>query len=338
MKKNLRWFTIIMACLLVLTTAVGCSSTPSQPAPQQEEQKGWVPEKPFELLVPMSAGGGSDVFARNLVKVIEDNKLCPQTIVVVNKPGGSGSIGWTYVAKDHKGNPYEISTTSSSFYTGPIAGQSPVSYKDFTHIINLCEDPNLILVKADSPYKTIKDLLDAAKANPDKISAAGSSGLSVDAIAFYTMQDAAGVKMKYVPFGGGGEVLTALLGGHVDFAYLSPSEAGPQIEAGKVRAIAVTTEDRMGGAMADIPTLKESGYDVVIAQARGVVAPLDIPEEAVAFLQDMFKKAIETPEWKEFLANNYMEEKVLIGEDFYKLSEEITSLFTKYLDKIEAAK
>lgn len=336
MKKNARWITILMVCLLVLTTVVGCSSKPA-PAPSGDS-KGWTPEKPFELLIPMSAGGGSDVFARNLVKVIEDNKLSPQPIVVVNKPGGSGSIGWTYVAKDHKGDPYELSTTSSSFYTGPLSGQSPVSYKDFTHIITLCEDPNLLLVKADSKYQTLKDLLDDAKANPNKVSAAGSSGLSVDAIGFYTMQDAAGVQMKYVPFGGGGEVLTAILGGHVNFGYLSPSEAGPQIEAGKVRAIAVTTADRMGGNMKDIPTIKEQGYDVVIAQARGVVAPLDIPAEAVTYLEDMFKKAAATPAWKEFIANNFMEEKILSAGDFAKASEETSKTYEKYLAKIEAAK
>ena len=337
MKKNMRWITILMVCLFAIFTVAGCSGPAAAPEPK-EDPKPTYPEKPFELLVPMGAGGGSDVFARQLVKVIEDNKLSPQPIVVVNKPGGSGSIGWSYVAKDHRGNPYELSTTSSSFYTGPLSGKSPVSYKDFTHIIQLCEDPNLILVPADSKYQTLKELLDDAKANPGKISGGGSSGLSVDAIAFYTMRDAAGVDMNYVPFPGGGELLTAVMGGHVTFGYLSPSEAGPQIEAGKVRALAVTTAERMGGEMKDVPTVKESGYDVVISQGRGVVAPLDIPAENVKWLEDMFRKAIATPEWKEFLAKNYMEENVLGSEEFTKQSEKTSQMFEKYLSQIEAAK
>jgi len=328
MKKNIRWITIILACLLVLATAVGCS----QPAAKQEAK---FPEKPFEFLVPFSAGGGSDVFCRQLVKVVEDNKFSTQPIVVVNKPGGSGSIGWSYVAKDHKGDPYELSTVSSSFYTGPLSGQSPVSYKDFTHIIALCEDPNLILVPADSKYKTVKELLDDAKANPDKISAAGSSGLSIDAIAFHMMQDQSGAKMKYVPFGGGGEVMTAIMGGHVTFGFLGPSEASAQIEAGKLRALAVTTEDRVGGDLKDVPTMKESGYDVVIAQTRGIVAPKDIPADAVKYIEDMFYKASQTAEWKDFLAKNFMEEKIIKGADFEKQSEEQSKKFEKYLSLIQ---
>jgi putative tricarboxylic transport membrane protein len=340
MKRSTKWITIVISCLFILATVVGCSQPAAAPQSGQEpaEQQGWVPEKPFELLIPMGAGGGSDVFARNLVKVIEDNNLCPQPIVVVNKPGGSGSIGWSYVANDHKGNPYELSTTSSSFYTGPLAGQSPVSYKNFTHIIQLCEDPNLILVPADSEYQTLEELLEGAKANPGAVSAAGSSGLSVDAIAFYTMRDAAGVDMKYVPFEGGGDVLTAIMGGHVTFGYLSPSEAGPQIEAGRVKALAVTTAERMGGNMADVPTVKECGYDVVIAQGRGVVAPLDIPAEAVEYLEDMFRKAAQTPEWQDFLAKNFMEERLLGAEEFTKHSEETSKMFEKYLTEIEKAK
>jgi putative tricarboxylic transport membrane protein len=334
MKKNIRWIAIIMACLLILTTAVGCSQ--QKPQDQQTAAPGsWTPEKAFEFLVPMGAGGGSDVFCRTLVKVVEDNKLSPQPIVVVNKPGGSGSIGWSYVANDHKGDPYEISTVSSSFYTGPLSGQSPVSYKDFTHIAALCEDPNLILVPTDSKYQTLQELIDDAKANPGKVSAGGSSGLSVDAITFYALEDASGADMKYVPFGGGGEVMTAIMGGHVTYGFLGPSEAAAQIEAGKLRALGVTTEERVGGDLKDVPTLKESGFDVIMAQVRGIVAPKEIPEEAKKYLEEMFLKAAETPEWKEFVAKNFMEENIMNSEEFTKQSEAQNEKFAKYLEKIE---
>ena len=323
MKKNFRWIAIVMACLFALTTAA-CSKPAAAPVSK-------FPEKPFEMLVPMSAGGGSDVFVRTLVKVIEDNKFSPQPIVVVNKPGGSGSIGWSYVANDHKGNPYELSTVSSSFYTGPLSGQSPVSYKDFTHILALCVDPNLLLVAADSKYQTLAELLADAKANPDTISAAGSSGLSVDAITFYALEEAAGVNMKYVPFGGGGEVMTSILGQHTTYGFLGPSEASAQLEAGKLRALAVTTENRITGDLSNVPTLKELGYDIVMAQTRGIVAPSGISAEDVKFLEDMFMKAAATPEWKKYLADNFMEESIMGSEEFTKESENISKMYEKYL-------
>lgn len=327
MKKNIRWIAMVMVCLFALTTLVACSKPPAAPVST-------YPEKPFEMLVPMSAGGGSDVFIRQLVKVIEDNKLSPQPIVVVNKPGGSGSIGWSYVANDNKGNPYSLSTVSSSFYTGPLSGQSPVSYKDFTHIAALCIDPNLILVSADSKYQTLEELIEDAKANPGTISAGGSSGLSVDAIIFYALEKAAGVDMNYVPFGGGGELMVAVLGGHTTWGVLGPGEAEAQLEAGKMRALGVATEKRLGGKLSDIPTLKELGYDVVLSQTRGIVAPAGISDEEVKFLENMFLKAAQTPEWKKFVADNYMEEVIMDSAEFTKVSEEINSMFSEYLDLI----
>lgn len=335
MKKNIRWMAMVMASLFVMTTLVACNSPAAAPkaeAPKAEVSK--YPEKPFEMIVPMSAGGGSDVFVRTLVKVVEDKKFTTQPIVVVNKPGGSGSIGWAYVAKEKKGNPYELSTVSSSFYTGPLSGQSPVSYKDFSHIIALCQDPDLLLVSSDSKYKTIDDLIKDAIANPGKISAAGASGLSVDAIAFYALQDKSGAKMKYVPFGGGGEVMTSIMGQHTTFGFLGPSEASAQIEAGKLRVLAVTTEKRLSGAMKDIPTLKESGFDIVIAQTRGVVAPLGISTEEAKYLEDMFMKAAATPEWKKFLADNFMEETIMNSEQFAKESENSNKMYEKYLSAV----
>jgi|SRR5680860_61660 len=341
MRKKTKWLALLISGLLVITSIAGCSSTSgTQPTAEPTKTAEPVtvskfPEKPFEMLVPMGAGGGSDVFVRTLVKIVMDNKLSPQPIVVVNKPGGSGSIGWTYVAKDKKGDPYELSTVSSSFYSGPVSGQSPVSYKDFTHIIALCEDPNLILVAADSKYKTLKDLIDDAIANPKKINAGGASGQSLDAITFYAMSDKSGASMNYVPFEGGGDVITAVMGGHVTFGFLGPSEASSQIEAGKVRALAISTADRVTGTLSNIPTLKEQGYDIVVSQLRGVVAPSGISAEDTKYLEDMFKKAAATPEWKDFVAKNYMSEKILGSADFLKQSVLQNDLWTQYVSKIK---
>jgi putative tricarboxylic transport membrane protein len=285
------------------------------------------PNKTIEFIVPMGAGGGSDIFCRTTVKIIQDKKLCPVTINVINKPGASGSIGWSYVANNKKGDPYTISTTSSSFWTGPASGASPVNYKNFTHIINMVEDPRLIVVHAQSPFKSYEELIDFAEKNPKKLNCGGSAGHSMDAILFQKMMEQTKTDMKYVPFAAeGADPTTTLMGGHIDFAFLGISEVMPQVEAGKLRVLAVSSEERVTGLFADIPTMKEKGVDAALTQLRGVVAPLDIPQDAVTFLENMFFKAMETREWKDFVEQNGSVERVLPGTDFLKESEVINNM------------
>jgi putative tricarboxylic transport membrane protein len=292
------------------------------------------PNKTIEFIVTNTAGGGSDIFARTLVKIIEDKKLCPVTINVINMPGGNNSVGWSFVANNRRGDAYTITPTSSSFWTGPAAGLSPVSYKNFTHIINMLEDPRLLVVYSDSPFKSFKDLIDFAKENPNKLSCGGSGGRSMDEILAGKLEEYTQTKIKFVPFtNAGADPVTTLMGGHIDFALLGISEVGPQVEAGKLRVLAVSSEERVFGQFADIPTMKEEGFDFVITQFRGVVAPLEIPQEAVSFLENMFRKAIETPEWKKFVEQNGSTERVLIGNDYFKESETMDKLMSEILGK-----
>lgn len=293
-KKHWISFLVIMAMSFSL---VGCSgtntSTPS--APQ-------YPTKSIEIVVPGGAGGGSDIFARTVAQVAMDNKYFPQSMVVVNKPGGSGSICWGYVAEQN--DPYIISVISSSFFTGPIAGQSPVSYEDFTPIAIMGLDPSLLMVKYDSKYQSLQDLINEAKANPDAVACSGSSGLSDDSIIFSAIVEKSGAKMNYVPFNSGGEALTAVLGGHVEFSFLSPGEAAAQIEAKALKPLAVALDNRLE-SFPDVPTLKEQGVDFSLAQMRGLVGPKDMPEDAVKFLSDVFEKVSKDPQWTEGYLKQY---------------------------------
>ncbi len=338
--KKLRLGAVIMAAAFLATSLVGCSNTQTagtttKPAGEAKPALNY-PTKPIELVVPMSAGGGSDVFARQLAKILQDEKIIPQPITVVNKPGGSGAIGWAYVA-EKKGDPYVISTTSSSFYTVPITGGSPVTYKNFTPLVGLGQDPNLLMVSYDSKYKTLDELIAGAKSGENKVSAAGSSGASDDAIIYKILEDKIGAKMKYVPFTGGGEVMTALLGGHVDFAFVNPSEGLAQIEGKKLRALAVSADARLT-SLPDVPTFKEKGLDITLAQQRGVVAPLNIDPEIVKYLEDAFKKASETQVWKDFLKTNGVQGSYLNSADFGKKSEEVNKTYEEYITKMGMAK
>lgn len=339
--KKLHIGAILMVATLLMGTLAGCGTTktadPKAAAPKaavETKPKLDYPSKPIELVVPMSAGGGSDVFVRQIAKIIQDEKLSTQPITVVNKPGGSGAIGWSYVA-EKKGDPYVISTTSSSYYTVPITGASPVSYKNFTPIVGLGQDPNLLMVGINSPYTTLEEFIAAAKAG--KLTAGGSSGASDDAIIFNMIGDLTGSTMKYVPFTGGGEVMTALLGGHVDFALINPSEAMTQIEAKKLKALAVSTEKRLE-SLKDVPTFKEKGLDITLCQQRGIVAPLDINPEIVKYLEDIFKKATDTPAWKDFLVKNGVQGNYLNSADFGKKSEEVNKTYLQYMTKMGLAK
>lgn len=319
------WISVFVIMAMVLSL-VGCAGTNTTSTPPEEN----YPTKPLEIIVPGSAGGGSDIFARTLAKVATDNKYFSQPIVVVNKPGGSGSICWGYVA-EKVNDPYTISTVSSSYFTGPISGQSPVSYEDFRPIAVMGFDPSLLMVKHDSKYQSLQDIIDEAKANPEAVSCGGSSGLSDDALLFNAIVEKTGTKMNYVPFNSGGEALTAVLGGHVDFAFLSPGEAAAQIEAKAMKPLAVALDSRLED-FADVPTLIEQNVNFSLAQIRGIVGPKDMPEDTVKFLSEVFEKVSKDTEWTE----GYLKQNNVHGEfmGYEEAGKRITEAHNMYLDII----
>ncbi|MCX7781902.1 MAG: tripartite tricarboxylate transporter substrate binding protein [Negativicutes bacterium] len=321
-KKQLKAAAILAVIALVAVLAAGCGGETKKAAS--------YPTKSIEFVVPFAAGGGSDIMARSLVKVITDNKLSSQPFVINNKPGGSGSIGYAYTA-EKKGDPYYIASVSSSFYTGPIMGKSPVSYKDFTPVCGLAMDTLLLVVRDDSKYKSVKDVVDDAKARPKSISVGGTSGTSDDAVMFHVFQAKTGAEMKYVPYNSGGEVMTSLLGGHVDIVWVNPGEALGHLEAKKVRALAVASKERLS-SLPNVPTLREQGTDLVLAQFRGIVAPKDISPEALAYLEGVFKKAAETPAWKDdYLKKNMVEGRFMNSKEFAQALVDTTKMYEEFL-------
>lgn len=321
---------LVFLIIILLAVLTGCSNNASTVT--TAETKTWTPTKEFQFIVPMSAGGGSDIFARTIAKIAEN--YCSSPIIVINKPGGSSAIGFSYVA-NQKGDPYTISLISSSFFTGPLGGKSPVSYKDFTPIAGMAYDPSCVVVKADSKYNSLSDLLKDAKDNPDKLSFAGVGGLTDDTILFAAMTDKAGVKLKYVPFQSGGESATAVLGGHVDAAFMNPAEANAQIQAGKLKPLAVALDKRLEG-FPSVPTFKEDGVDISLAQFRGVVAPKDIPEEVVVYLSDLMKKVSEDPAWQEqYLKNNFIQGEYLDYKACAQKVEQVNEMYKKYIGQVD---
>ncbi len=274
------------------------------------------PEKPITLVVHAGAGGGSDIFARTLAAAFEKEKILPQPIVVENKPGGSGAIAFAYVG-GKKNDPYFLLTAVTSFLTTPILRKSQVEYKDFTPIANFAFDEYMVIVKADSKYKSMKDIVSDAKANPKKITVGGTQLGSSDSICAYLIEKAAGIQLNYVVFNSGGEVNAALMGGHIGIAVANPGEALELSKANKVRTLGVFSEKRLAGAP-DVPTLKEQGLDAIYVQNRGLVAPGGIPGDARTVLEQAMLKYSKTDIYKKYVKENMLSEAWMDGPAFGK--------------------
>jgi len=278
------------------------------------------PEKPITLIVHAAAGGGSDKFARTLAAGNETDKFLSQPVLVENKTGGSGAVAFEYVA-GQKGDPYFLLTAVTTILTTPLQGLTTVTYKDFTPIANLAFDEFVVIVKADSQYQTIKDLVDDARTRPQEVKGGGTSLGSSDSICIYLIEKAAGVKFNYVVFGSGGETSDGLMGGNIDFAVSNPGEALELTAAGDIRILGVFSEKRLAGAP-DVPTLKEQGIDAVYVQNRGLVAPGDIPAADRKVLEDALLKYTQTETFKKYITDNMLTEAWMDGATFGKWLEE----------------
>jgi putative tricarboxylic transport membrane protein len=281
---------------------------------------GKYPEKPITFIVVAGAGGGSDIFARTMAAGIEKEKILPQPIVVENKPGGSGSIAYAYVATK-KNDPYFIVNAGPTMLTTPIIGMTPVTMKDFTPIANLVFDDYVLMVNQKSKYKSVKEIIEFAKANPKKMTVGGTSLGSSDSICTYMIEKAAGVQFNFVVFNGGGEVNAALLGGHVDMAMSNPGEALEYFKAGKVRLLGVFSEKRLASAP-NVPTMKEQGINAVYVQNRGISAPAGIPLDARKVLEEAVLKYRKTETFRKYCEDNMLSEAWMDSEGLGKFLEE----------------
>jgi len=264
----------------------------------------WKPTKPIEFVAPFAPGGGSDVLARSIASIIESEKLCPQPLIVTNRAGGSGLVGTTSVVQQ-RGNPHVLLTfIPGQAQAALVAGKGAPTFRELTPICNLALDEQLIVVKTDSPLKTIRDIIAEAKKRPGELTIGGTGSGQDDQICQRLFERSAGIRMRYVPFKSGGECITALLGGHVNMIWANPPEFVPQWEAKMVRPVAVAKATRMTD-FPDVPALREIGHDVTYFFYRGIMAAQDIPAETVAFYENMFKRMAESSSWKENYIKKY---------------------------------
>jgi len=258
-------------------------------------QSGW-PRQPIKLLVPFTAGSGSDNLARAMADELRQSLNVP--VLVENKPGMGGQIGGDLIAKAPPDG-YTVgisgaSTNSAAPWLSKALSYDPVN--DFNHIANIVTIPFMLVVEAGSPYKTVKDLVDAGKANPGSLTYGhGSASSNVTAAAFASL---AGIKTLPVPYKGVPQAVTDLMGGQVKFVWVDVSVAGPQVKGGKVRALAVTGNARLT-EFPDVPTLAEAGvagFDLVVWV--GLAAPRGTPADIAQLLNTELQKMGRKPEFR----------------------------------------
>ena len=335
----MRLATLRYACIAAVITAApaaaalaaqGGAAVPNVPA------SSWKPDRPVEFVVQAAAGGGSDIFARTMAKILTSEKIVTVPVNVVNKPGGSGAVAYTYL-RTKKGDPHVIATATSSYLTTPIQGHSPVGYKDFTNSAVLCVEDYVAVVRTESPYKTLKDVIEAARKKPNGIRIGGSSVGSSDNIIENRLEKAAGVQLNYIVFQSGGEVNAALLGGSVDLASPNPSEAAQLIQAGRLRPLAMVSPERLE-KWPNVPTAREQGFNVTLEQHRGVVAAGGITKDQALFWQGAMVKLFQSPEFKKYMSDNGLRPLLKVGDDSEKYIAEQHQFYTEILTELGVAK
>ncbi|HUQ77236.1 MAG TPA: tripartite tricarboxylate transporter substrate binding protein [Burkholderiales bacterium] len=285
------------------------------------------PQRTVEVVVPYAPGGGTDNLMRMIAGIIDENKWSPVPINVNNRAGGSGAIGYNYLI-NKKGDSHVVAGATPMIVSGKIEGRLPGNHRDaMTTLMIVAIDELMLSVRSESPYKTIDEFVKAARAKPGGLTVGGTATNTEDHIFTYLFEQAAKIKVKYVPFNSGGEVTAALLGGHIDAGVMNPNEIVAQVEAGKARNLAVASRKRLADAP-DLPTFAEKGYDFYWEQMRGVVGPANMSPEAVKWWQATLKKVTDTPKWKnDYIKRNLLTPTQWTGDEALKY---LDSLHTKY--------
>ena len=284
----------------------------------------WEPTKPVEFVVPAGTGGGADQMARFIQGVVAKNKLMAQPIIVVNKAGGAGAEGFLDVKGD-AGNPHKIVITLSNLFTTPLATAVPFNWRDMTPVAMLALDQFVLWVNAESPYTTAQAFFAALKAGPDRsLKMGGTGSKQEDQIITVLLEKAAGKKMTYVPYKGGGDVAVQLVGKHVDATVNNPIEAESHWRAGKLRPLCVFDKVRMpypeklAGAQswADVPTCPTAGIPVEYLMLRGIFMAPKVTPDQQKFYVDLMARVRALPEWKDFMAKGAFNQTALAGEAY----------------------
>lgn len=297
----------------------------------------WEPEQSIEFVAPAGAGGGWDTTARMTAQVFNEEGIIEEDIGVINREGGGGSVGWSYIA-GQEGSNHHMFVGSPPLLLVPLNGQAEQTYEDFTPIANLIADYAAFAVRADAEWDTIDELFDDMREDPSSIPVVGASSPgSMDHIQFVQVADDAGVditEIRYVSDQEGG-ALTQLLNGSVDVYSTGVAETIEQVRAGEIKVLGVTSEERLEGeVLEDFPTVVEQGIDSTFINWRGFFGPGDMDDEAVAYYQEKFKELSDSEAFGEIREQYGWDEMYMEGEEYQDFLEEQNSEMEELLNEL----
>ena len=291
-------------------------------------QSAWKPEKAVEIVTASAAGGSNDRVARMIQRIMQDGKIVPVPVSVLNKPGGNQTLSRAYL-QQHAGDAHYFDIGNPTLLSNHIMGVTQQHFSDFTAIALLINEYTVFTVRADSPLKTAKDLIAQLRANPESMTFGVSNLGGTNHLTLSMAVKAGGVdarKLKVVVFKTNAEATTAVMGGHIQMVAASVPSVIGQIKAGTVRAIAIGDSQRMSGPLANVPTLREQGIDVQLSNWRSIIGPKGMTPAQVAYWENALARVVETDEWKKELEAQNWDGRFLRSREF-----------TQYMEKEYAA-
>lgn len=331
---------LALTLVLVMSFLAGCgqavtpntSSTSTQATTNAAAAN--FPQREVTIVVPFNAGGASDMTARIIAKGME--KELGKPVMVVNKAGGSGGVGMSFVSASNPDG-YTLSYIPVELVMHKALKLSDLTPETFDYVGQTTIVPAAVTVPADAPYKTIKDFLDYAKANPGKVRVGNSGTGSIWHIAASAIEQKMGIDFNHIPFDGAAPAVTALMGKHIEAVTVNSGEVKAGVEAGKLKILAVMTDER-DPAFPDVPTLKESGVDIALSGWGGFAVPKGTPADVRAKLSSALEKAASTDEFKKFIAERGMIVSYKNSDDFKAFVDLQYTFFTDLLSKMDLGK
>lgn len=293
------------------------------------------PDRPVTLIIPPGAGGGTDTLYRALIRATEPH--LGTNIIPLNKPGAGGGLGTAEIAKA-KPDGYTIGAVLQQVHQTLMMPELNYKHTDFTYLMMVNADPMVFTVRADSKWKTLKDLVDSAKAEPGKISVGNCGSGCISDVATGMLEQATGARFVHVPYNGHAPGRTALLGGHMDAMMLTPAEAIEYVRNGQLRVLAVADE-RRSGVLPEVPTVQESvGLPIYAVGWRAVGGPKGLPADVQAKLLAAFKKGMDDPAFRDFAAKGGFELRYMDAAQMIPYVAQENAEWTKVLRSLGLAK
>jgi putative tricarboxylic transport membrane protein len=300
--------TALRSYLFLAAATVAAVGAPAAPAQT-------YPSRPIELASHNSPGGGTDIIARLVAEILVREKLVNVPVNVINKPGGGGAIAYTYL-KSKRGDPHTImSVGTMAMLSQVVRPELGLGFENYTPLAFLAQDPQGVMVLAESPFKTFQDLIDAAKREPNTLVASVASAGGTARMLVWMIERETGAKVKVVTNKGGGDAIMQVMGGHTHFSTENIAEGYSAVEGKKLRVLAVSGHKRLP-MVPDTPTLKELGLDIAVGTGRGFAMAADVPKETVEHMEGVLKAVYNSAQWKAH-AERSMYENIWLGSADY---------------------